>query len=227
MTPPTDADADRRRARLRRRDLLLAVGVVLIGADRVTAAPLLRRRLRLKNAHTGESFDGVYRDATGPIPAAAAELAAFFRDHHVNKVGPLDIGVVDFLTEVLAAVEVDRATILSGYRTPETNAKLAATTFGVAERSEHIYGRALDITIETRLAAAEQAARSMKRGGVGWYPRSHFIHLDSGPVRNWSLDAGGLDDLLLGRPPTHPLTVADRLKLHRALARREMLGRAR
>lgn len=229
---PSD-DGDRRRARLRRRDLLLAAGVVLVGGVRAQAQAqahlgaqaALPRRLRLRNAHTGETFDGVYRDATGPIPAAAADLTVFFRDHRAHRVGPLDIGVVDFLADVLAAVGVDRATILSAYRTPETNASLAATTFGVAEHSEHIYGRALDVTLETHLAAAETAARGMKRGGVGWYPRSHFFHIDSGPVRQWTLDADGLDDLLLGRPPRRLPNVAERMKRLHALARSQMLGR--
>jgi uncharacterized protein YcbK (DUF882 family) len=220
-------DRDRWRARLRRRDLLLAAGIVLIGARGARGAPVPGRRLRLHNAHTGETFDGVYRDETGPIPDAVGDLTVFFRDHHAHRVGPLDIAVVDFLADVLAAVGAQQAVVLSAYRTPETNAKLAATTFGVAEHSEHIYGRALDITIETRLADAEAAARSMRRGGVGWYPRSHFIHLDSGPVRNWSLDAGGLEDLLLGRPLKRLPTVAERLKLQRAVARREWLERRR
>lgn len=135
-------DGGRWRARLRRRDLLLAAGIALVGGGAAPAQTALPRRLRLRNEHTGETFDGAYRDATGPIPAAAADLAIFLRDHRAHRVGPLDIGVVDFLAEVLAAVGVERATILSAYRTPETNARLAATNFGVAEHSEHIYGRA-------------------------------------------------------------------------------------
>lgn len=65
----------------------------------------------------------------------------------------------------------------------------------------------------------------MRRGGVGWYPRSYFIHLDSGPVRQWTLDAEGLDDLLLGHRPRRLPNVAERMKLLHALARRQMLGR--
>jgi hypothetical protein len=94
------------------------------------------------------------------------------------------------------------AVVLSAFRTPETNAMLARTTFGVAENSQHLYGRALDVRFPARLAEAMTVARAMRRGGVGWYPHSGFIHLDTGPVRNWDLDEDGLQDLLIARRPT-------------------------
>jgi hypothetical protein len=72
-----------------------------------------------------------------------------------------------------------------------TNAMLARTTFGVAENSQHLYGRALDVRFATNLPDAVAVARAMRRGGVGWYPRSGFIHLNTGPVRNWDLDIEG------------------------------------
>ena len=90
-----------------------------------------------------------------------------------------------------------KATILSAYRTAETNAMLARTMFGVAEHSQHIVGRALDIRVDSGLSEAMTKARAMQRGGVGWYPHSGFIHIDSGPVRNWTLDERGLDGLLV------------------------------
>jgi Bacterial protein of unknown function (DUF882) len=71
------------------------------------------------------------------------------------------------------------------------------STFGVAENSKHVYGRALDVRFAARLADAVAVARAMRRGGVGWYPRSGFIHLDTGPVRNWDLDERGLQDILI------------------------------
>jgi hypothetical protein len=119
---------------------------------------------------------------------------------------------------------------------------LARTTFGVADNSQHIYGRALDIRVDARLEDAMHAARAMQRGGVGWYPNSGFIHLDSGPVRNWTLEGAGFDHLLSrlqmllahsGLPlpakvvagrARHPLTVRERLALHRVLARAEFIA---
>src|SRR6202023_3817520 len=75
---------------------------------------------------------------------------------------------------------------------------LERTPFGVAENSQHLYGRALDIRLGTRLAEAMLAARAMRRGGVGWYPQSGFMHIDTGPVRNWDLDHPKLVTLLVG-----------------------------
>ena len=210
---------------IRRRELLLASGAALGLAGAAMAQPLVPRRLELKNAHTGETFAGAYRDAEGPIPEALADLAQLLRDHHVGKTGPVDVATLDFLADVMAAVGQTRATVLSAYRTPETNAKLARTRFGVAEQSQHVYGRALDIAFDRGLVEAERAARGMRRGGVGWYPQSHFIHLDTGPLRYWEIDGAGLGALLAGQPLGRPLSVAERMTLRRALARREFLAR--
>jgi uncharacterized protein YcbK (DUF882 family) len=213
------------RLSLRRRELLLAAGLCLIGIG-ASAAPLaVPRRLKLKNVNTGETFEGTYRDGEGPIAAAMADLVQLLRDHHVNKTGPLDITALDFLADVMNATGQGSALILSAYRTPETNARLARTRFGVAERSQHIYGRALDVSFDRRLADARNVARLMRRGGVGWYPTSHFIHIDTGPTRNWELDGSGLDSLLAGRRlgPTAP--VASRLARLRAVAHRDFLAR--
>jgi len=181
------------------------------------------RRLKLKNVNTGETFAGPYRDVAGPIPDAIADLAILLRDHHVNKIGPVSIATLDFLADVLDAVGQTSASILSAYRTPETNARLIA--FGAAENSQHLLGRALDISLDSHLAEAEIAARQMDRGGVGWYPRSRFVHLDSGPPRSWEMDGAGFGGLLAGGSPGRPLTVRQRIALQRQLARRALLAR--
>ena len=209
-------------------------------ARALPAVPL--RRLKLANVHTGESFDGPYRDDLGPITAAMDELSHFLRDHHSGERISIDVAVIDFLAAVMDAVGAGRATILSAYRTRATNAMLAKTTFGVADNSQHIYGRALDVRLDANIEDAMHAARTMRRGGVGWYPRSGFIHLDSGPVRNWTLDGTGFDHLLtnlmqlvarsgLALPrgvmagrARHPLTVKERLTLHHVLAKAEFLA---
>ncbi len=228
------------------RRLFLAVGGGLLATARPARAwlrPPPLRRLSLVNAHTGESFDGPYRDDRGPIGVAMEELSFFLRDFHSGERIAIDVGVIDFLAAVIGAVGATRATILSAYRTRATNAMLARTTFGVADNSQHIYGRALDIRLDTRLEDAMHAARAMQRGGVGWYPHSGFIHLDSGPVRNWTLDGTGFDRLLshlqlllahsglalptnvVGGRARRPLTWRERLALHRALARAEFIAR--
>jgi uncharacterized protein YcbK (DUF882 family) len=170
--------------------------------------PPATRRLKLFNAHTGESFDGLYRDEHGPSTSAAAELAELLRDHHSGTIAPIDLDVIDFLWDVLNTIGATAATILSAYRTPETNAMLHRTTFGVAEHSQHIYGRAIDFYVASGLAEAVSAARSMRRGGVGWYPQSHFIHIDTGPVRNWTLGESDLRDLLIAPDDARAATAA-------------------
>ena len=224
-----------------RRRFIAATGGFLSVPLPTLALPLRPglRRLDLVNAHTGETFSGPYRDARGPIASAIADLVHLLRDQHSGAEIAIDIGVVDFLAAVMDAVGAARATVLSAYRTVETNRMLARTTFGVAENSQHLYGRALDVNLGPRLEDAMRAARAMRRGGVGWYPNSGFFHIDTGPVRNWTLDARGLDHLLLqvqrllargalsisdqgqlllgraGRPPS----AAQRLALHRAIAK--------
>jgi uncharacterized protein YcbK (DUF882 family) len=213
-------------------------------------------RLNLANPHTGETFSGIYRDDNGPIPRVMEELSVFLRDFRSGERIAIDVGVVDFLMGVMQAVGQTRATILSAYRTPATNAMLARSGFGVAENSQHLYGRALDVHFGDNLAEAMKAARAMQRGGVGWYPHSSFMHIDTGPVRNWDLDHPKLVTLLVGNRRVQfnkrgkmlvsgnartvgakvqaavqrgegPLTVRDRLTRLRQLARAQFTARAR
>lgn len=220
---------------------LLSAALVAPVAARAAIAASAPARLKLVNAHTGERFDGPYRDATGPIPGAMADLSVFLRDFHSGETIAYDVAVLDFLADVMAAVGAGEATVLSAYRTRATNEMLARTTFGVADNSQHIYGRALDIYLPARLDVAMETARAMQRGGVGWYPQSHFIHLDSGPVRNWDLGGAGFERLLLEMRDLiakgelsvspngslrlgareHPLSVNQRLALHRLVAKAE------
>ena len=123
---------------IRRRELLIATGLCLMLPPVALAAAESPRRLDLKNANTGETFNGPYRDKDGPIPNAMIDLAIFLRDHHVNKIGPVHVETLDFLADVMDAVGETHATILSAYRTPETNRKLRERYFGVAEKSQHL-----------------------------------------------------------------------------------------
>ena len=222
---------------------LLSAAVAVPGVARAEPALLQPRRLKLRNAHTGESFSGQYRDAGGPIAAAMQDLSAFLRDFHCGETIDYDVGVIDFLADVMDAVGATEATVLSAYRTRATNEMLARTTFGVADNSQHIYGRALDIYVPARLDVAMETARAMQRGGVGWYPSSHFIHLDTGPVRNWDLGGEGFLRLLLELrdliakgefsvtkegvmtlgDAQKPLSANQRLALHRLVAKAEAL----
>jgi uncharacterized protein YcbK (DUF882 family) len=225
-----------------RRLFLLAAAALAAMPQPVRADPMpapVPRRLNLANAHTGESFSGPYRDDKGPIAAAMDDLSLFLRDFHCGETIAIDVAMLDFLAGVLDVVGASRATVLSAYRTPETNAMLARTTFGVAEHSQHMYGRAIDFTLPVGLEEAMLTARDMRRGGIGWYPQSGFIHLDSGPVRNWTLEGMGFEKLLLDLERLisdgglaidengqlvdtqrgQPLTASLRLAMHRLISR--------
>jgi uncharacterized protein YcbK (DUF882 family) len=225
---------------------LLSAALAMPAAAHAAAAPAKPRRLKLVHAHTGETFSGPYRDEAGPIAAAMEDLSVFLRDFHSGETIDYDIGVVDFLADVMEAVGAIEATVLSAYRTRATNEMLARTTFGVADNSQHIYGRALDIYLPARLDVAMETARAMQRGGVGWYPNSHFIHIDTGPLRNWDLGGEGFERLLfemreliargelavapdgtLGLGDAQkPLSAKQRLALHRLVAKAEALAAA-
>jgi hypothetical protein len=120
---------------------------------------------------------------------------------------------------------------------------LATKYFGVAEKSQHLAGRAVDVTLDSKLEKTASIARTMYRGGVGWYPQSHFMHIDSGPVRNWtvsqsmqtrsksgsgkpgaSTSGAPVEDFLVNKPK-RPLTVQERMKLHKALAKKQSAPR--
>jgi uncharacterized protein YcbK (DUF882 family) len=189
-----------------RRRLLLAASASLLAPHAGHAAlpgageP---RRLSLVRADNGERFAGTFRGTHGYDLGALGELAHFMRDRHVDRMVAIDPPLLDFMTDVLAKSGAAEATLLSGYRSPETNAKLAKTQFGVAEKSFHIEGRAIDFFIPHRLADAAESARRMGRGGVGWYPGSRFIHLDTGAPRFWTLQGGSLRGLLGARAARH------------------------
>jgi uncharacterized protein YcbK (DUF882 family) len=223
---------------------LLSAVLAVPGVARAEPALPKLRRLKLVNAHTGETFSGPYRDDNGPIAAAIKDLSVFLRDFHSGEIIGYDVGVIDFLASVMEAVGASEATVLSAYRTRATNEMLARTTFGVADNSQHIYGRAIDFYLPARLDVAMETARAMQRGGVGWYPQSHFMHLDTGPVRNWELGGEGFLKLLLQMreliangelgvskdgvlsvgDARKPLSMDQRLALHRLLAKAEALA---
>ncbi len=234
---------------IKRRELLLAAGLALVFGTSASARILAEggpdtlearaapRRLRLRHAHTGETFSGLYRDEVGPLPDAMIDLSHFLRDHHEDVRGPLFVETLDFLADVIEKSGHPHATILSAYRTKKTNDALATRYFGVAEKSQHLAGRALDFTLDSRLESAAGLARHMSRGGVGWYPNSHFMHLDSGPVRHWTIEAsmkarskdGRVHDIFQpariaesGQAIKRPLTVRERLELQRAVARHQV-----
>jgi uncharacterized protein YcbK (DUF882 family) len=146
-------------------------------------------RLRLHNLHTLEDIDIVYRIGDNYQPDAIARLNYFLRDHNTNDVVAYDPREFDLLHDILARLRRPGVTIdiVCGYRTQETNETLRASSQGVAEHSQHILGHAIDIQIPgSSTVRLRNAALSLNEGGVGYYPTSHFVHVDVGAIRTWT-----------------------------------------
>ena len=147
--------------------------------------------LRLYNTHTGERLEIVFRRGEQYIPGALAKLDYFLRDHNTGDVRHFDPRLYDILTDLTASVghpdgEID---IVCGYRTPSTNESLRAHTPGVAKTSLHIQAEAIDLRMPgVNTLTLRKAALALRRGGVGFYPHSDFIHVDTGRVRQWCFD---------------------------------------
>lgn len=143
--------------------------------------------LAFHNTHTGDQLKLTYFEQGRYIKDALHEINHLFRDYHDGTVHPIDPALLDQLYDLKATLEVRKPFhIVSGYRSPATNADLRKHSDGVAKNSLHMEGRAIDIRIEgldTR--RIRNAALGMQRGGVGYYERSDFVHLDTGNVRTW------------------------------------------
>jgi uncharacterized protein YcbK (DUF882 family) len=116
-----------------------------------------------------------------------AALNRFLRDHRTGDIHPIDPGLLDILADLHAAVGASGAFhVISGYRSPRTNAALRERSRGVAAGSLHVEGRAIDVRLDgVDCSVLRDAAISLRRGGVGYYAASDFVHLDTGRVRTW------------------------------------------
>jgi uncharacterized protein YcbK (DUF882 family) len=145
------------------------------------------RRAVLDNLHTGETFNEVYYANGSYLPDAMAEATRVMRDWRTGDEHFIDPTLFDALHAIGGRLETRQAyQIISGYRSPKTNAMLHAHSDGVAEHSQHVLGKAIDVRIEgVELANLRNAALDLSAGGVGYYPQSNFVHIDTGRVRQW------------------------------------------
>jgi uncharacterized protein YcbK (DUF882 family) len=145
------------------------------------------RRIALADLHTGDSLDiEFYRGGEYPSGALAA-IQALLRDYRTGEQHPIDPELLDYLHDVASAAGVDPVfSVISGYRSPRTNQMLHERSSGVAARSLHMEGRAIDVRLAGKgCADLAEKALGMKRGGVGFYRQSDFVHLDTGRFRSW------------------------------------------
>ncbi|SMH58473.1 DUF882 domain-containing protein [Azospirillum agricola] len=162
---------------------------VLLGSSAAEAAPLAGpiRRIALHNINTNDRFDGVYW-ADGNYKAdALRKLDVLLRDHRAKQVCRYDPRLFDLLARVHQSVGSDDPfEVICGFRSRRTNAMARRRSRGVAKESYHTRGMAIDIRLpDAQLRGIAETAKAMHVGGVGYYPRSGFVHLDVGPVRSW------------------------------------------
>lgn len=172
----------------RRRVLGAAAAVTAVAfirpAPAVSFAP---RSVSLYNTHTGEWVRTVYWADGHYIREAVRDINWVLRDHRSDEVRPMNAGVLDVLGMLRRRLESNNPfLVISGYRSPTTNQRMYLRGSGVASNSYHIHGMAIDLRAEGRdLSQVRAAAASLRSGGVGFYPRSGFVHIDCGPVRSW------------------------------------------
>jgi uncharacterized protein YcbK (DUF882 family) len=178
----------------RRQALRLGGGALLAGV----AAPSLGwagvlgvtgpRRAILHNLHTGDTFNEVYFEGGRYVPQALAEAMRVLRDWRTGEEHVMEPSLFDALHAISTKLETRQPfQIISGYRSPKTNANLHARSSGVASNSQHTYGKAVDVRVQgVDLRNLHKAALATGAGGVGFYPKSNFVHVDVGRVRQWT-----------------------------------------
>ena len=196
MPDPMNIDAGKT---LTRRDIIKAgvLGGLLLPVMATAPAQAARfaipssagaMKVSFRNQHTGESFNGVYRIGDRYMPEAFEKINHVLRDFRTGEVFPIDPRVIDILYAVHDKSGANAPyEVLSGYRSPKTNAMLASTGDGVAQNSLHMTGQAIDIRLPGfSTKKLSDLGASLRAGGVGYYRKSNFVHMDTGQVRRWS-----------------------------------------
>ncbi len=183
----------------RRTFLGLSAAALTVGATSLSvpaqAVPFYNsaaRQLSFYNTHTQEMYRGVYYYAGGYDRAVMSKFCYMMRDHRSEEVARIDYRLFDLLHHIQSRLQnFNVVKLVSGYRSPESNAMLVSTSGGVAKNSYHVRGQATDIRIDgVPTEYVHRAALSLRSGGVGFYPDSDFVHVDTGPVRTWGYGAG-------------------------------------
>jgi len=162
-------------------------GMLLLAPGLSTAATRSPRALSFYHTHTDERCSVVYHENGRYLDDGLGELNNLLRDFRTGEVHPIDPELFDTLHALQKLTgSRGRYEVISGYRSPKTNAMLRKASKGVAKKSLHMQGRAIDVRLsDLDVATLHKAALSLKQGGVGYYGKSRFVHLDTGRVRSW------------------------------------------
>ncbi|MGD2119473.1 MAG: DUF882 domain-containing protein [Chromatiales bacterium] len=184
-----DMDDTNRQGLSRRRFLGLCAGGVagMMLKPSYAAIQAEEKAINLHNLHTGESLKQVYWAEGQYQQDALAQINKLLRDHRTGEIQPIDPQLLDVLHNLHENMDGKQAFhIISGYRSPKTNSMLRGNSNGVAKKSLHMQGKAIDLRLPgSDLKQLHKAARSLRAGGVGYYAKSGFIHVDTGRVRYW------------------------------------------
>lgn len=178
---------DGRLGQTRRRFLRAGLGACAAFAALPACATNASRTLAFRNLHTDEHAAITYWADGAYLDDALREINWVLRDHRTNEMLPMDTALLDLLHRLKQRLDSDAAFhVISAYRSPATNAMLVQTGHGVVPMSLHTEGRAIDIRVPNRaLATVRTAALHLEAGGVGYYPKGEFVHVDVGRVRVW------------------------------------------
>jgi uncharacterized protein YcbK (DUF882 family) len=166
----------------------MATAAPLLAVPSAALAAVTPRVLTFAHLHTAERLTVEYSDGLRYLPDALGEINQLLRDFRTGEVHAIDPRLLDLLHTLHGAAGSRRPfEIISGYRSPQTNSMLQRTGGGgVASSSLHMRGQAIDLRLpDVPLASLRDAAWSLSRGGVGYYPNSNFVHVDTGRVRRW------------------------------------------
>jgi uncharacterized protein YcbK (DUF882 family) len=156
-------------------------------ARKAAAVPAAPHTLSFYHIHTAEKLTITYREKGEVVPDALAEINHYLRDFRTEQIHVIDVALLDKLHALYTTFDArGNFEVISGYRSPHTNAVLRHATTGVAEHSLHIEGRAIDVRLTSaKTTSLRDAALALKSGGVGYYAESNFVHLDTGNTRSW------------------------------------------
>ncbi len=182
------------KAELSRRNFIgfmLFAGISGLSSKSVFAAidelATTERSLSLYSPHTKDSFNGVYWRKGKYVTDALKNINHIMRDFRAHDIKQIDTDLLDLLSAISIKLKPEKPFhVISGYRSPETNAKLRKRGKGAAKNSYHIQGKAVDIRLPGyRTSVLRRTAHNLKGGGVGYYPHHKFVHIDVGPIRYW------------------------------------------
>ncbi len=172
---------------MNRRKFMTNVALVAPLAALPTLCLAASRSLRFYHTHTGEKLDVLYYEHSGYLPGALDAVNQLMRDHRSGDFTRMDLKLLDLLHQVQSRLgSTDTFEIISAYRSPATNEMLREQGGGVAKSSLHMQGKAIDVRLSNAATKdIRQVGLDLKLGGVGYYPKSNFVHLDIGRVRWW------------------------------------------